>query len=173
MKMILAGVLVVASSGLAAAQSVQMTGRVAVIAASTTGATVEFDRAERRDAGVYVQNLTVTIGDLAVTADDATLEKCEIKLGANARVSLPTAESTQATNRPSYLTPVRTTRYTIPGTTGATVQFDSRDWPESVTTVPNAILTFGDLAIRADEATLEKTEIRLGANARITLPTRR
>jgi hypothetical protein len=173
MKMILAGVLVVASSGLATAQSVQMTGRVGVIAASTTGATVEFDRAERRDDAIYVQNLTVTIGDLAVTADDATLQKTEIKLGANARISLPTAESTQAATRPSYLTPVRTTRYTIPGTTGATVQFDSRDWPDSVTTVPNAILTFGDLVIRADEATLGTTEIRLGSNARLILPARR
>jgi hypothetical protein len=173
MKVILAGVLVVASFGFTAAQSVPMTGRVGVIAASTTGATVEFDRAERRDDVVYVQNLTVSIGDLVVTADDATLERAEVKLGANARVVLPTAESAQAIDRPSYLTPVSTTRYTIPGTTGATVQFDSRDWPDSVTTVPNAVLTFGDLVIRADEATLEKTEIRLGANARLILPSRR
>jgi hypothetical protein len=175
MKMILVGVLVVASPGFAAAQGVELTGRrVAVIARSTTGATVEFDAAERRNDVLYVKNINVTIGDLLVTADDATLERAEVKLGNNARVILPAPDSAQSTNRPSYLIPVSTTRYTIPvSTTGATVQFDGRDWPEKVTNVQNAILTFGDLVIRADTATLEETEIRLGANARLILPARR
>jgi hypothetical protein len=173
MKVILVGVLLIASAGLAAAQDVQPVGpRIYVIARSTTGATLEFNAAEQRENVLYVENVTITIGDLAVTADDATLERTEVKLGNNARVILPTPESVQSTNRPSYLIPVSTTRYTIPSTTGATVQFDSRDWPESVTKVPNAILTFGDLVIRADDATLEQTEIKLGANARLILPPR-
>jgi hypothetical protein len=84
------GVLLIASAGLAAAQDVQLTGRrVAVIARSTTGATVEFDAVGGRENGVYIENVTVTIGDLVVAADDATLEKTEVKLGNNARVILP------------------------------------------------------------------------------------
>ena len=173
MKMILVGVLVVVSAGSTAAQSSLLTGRRAVIARSTTGATVEFDGLELRENVLYARNVSVTIGDLVLMADEATLET-EMKLGSNARVILPSAESAQSNERPCYLIPVSTTRYTIPvSTTGATVQFDGRDWPETVTTVQNAILTFGDLVVRADEATLEKTEIRLGANARLILPARR
>jgi hypothetical protein len=174
MKMLLVGGLLIVSAGFVSAQDVQPPSRrLGVIARSTTGATVEFDAVERRENGVYVENLTITIGDVLVTADDATLDRMEVRLGKNARVLLPTPEDVQAANRPSYLIPVSTTRYTIPvSTTGATVQFDGRDWPENVPTVQNAMLTFGDLVIRADAATLGKTEITLGANARLILPTR-
>jgi len=170
--MILVGVLVVVSGAFTAAQTAQSpVRRQAVIARSTTGATVEFDQGEMRQGAVYVQNLTIMIRDLVVTADDAALEGTEVKLGNNARVTLPATESTEY---PSYLIPVSTTRYTIPlSMTGATVQFNGRAWPENVTNVQNVILTVGDLVIRADDATVDKTEIKLGANARLVLPTGR
>jgi hypothetical protein len=34
--------------------------------------------------------VSITIGDLMITADDATLKRKELKLGNNARLALPT-----------------------------------------------------------------------------------
>lgn len=86
MKMILVAVLVIASAGFAAAQINRSPDR--------TGATgtmrMQAGRGELRpDGTTYVQGLTLTFGDVVVTADDAIFERDVIKLGANGRVSVP------------------------------------------------------------------------------------
>ena len=84
MKMILVAALVIATAGFAAVQINQSPDR--------TGATgtmrMQAGRGERRpDGTTYVQGLTLTFGDVVVTADDAIFETDAIKLGPNSRVS--------------------------------------------------------------------------------------
>jgi hypothetical protein len=53
-------------------------------------AALHYDSGEQgADGTTSLRKVTITIGDFVITADDATLEKTGIKLGANARFNLP------------------------------------------------------------------------------------
>ena len=109
MKLSLVGVLVVASSSLAATQQSQeqtqckdfseVMGKIAQQTGSRTvrmerirlaGISVTANCLELRPPGFRAQgNVTLTYGDLVITTDDAVLKDGEIQLGANARVRVP------------------------------------------------------------------------------------
>ena len=90
MKETLIGVLLLAFAGFATVLVGQSRPSI-MFSSSTEKVAVQFDRGKlAADGTTSVQNLTLTIGDVVITADAATLEPTGIKLGANARVSLPT-----------------------------------------------------------------------------------
>ena len=99
MKMILVAGLIIASAVFtsAGAQINQTrSSRGYALATGTTSTTVQvkYQRAEVRPNGRYFQKVTLTVGDLVITADDALLiaagGESELQLGANARVRIPT-----------------------------------------------------------------------------------
>ena len=62
------------------------------LSAGKTEVSVQADKVETRPNGAYLQNVTLTIGDVVVTADDAVVIGTEIQLGANARIRIPPAK---------------------------------------------------------------------------------
>ena len=94
MRLTLIVALIVGSfAGYAAAQ-VRQGGesRTAYAIKSEGGSTVwlRADRMENQQTAVYGQNVTLTIGDVVIAADDATvLRGGEVRLGANARLNIP------------------------------------------------------------------------------------
>lgn len=97
MKMILVASLIIASAVFtsAGAQINQAPSSPrSVLATGTTSVTWHDERAEMRPNGTYFQKVTLTVGDLVITADDALLiatgGDSELQLGANARVRIPT-----------------------------------------------------------------------------------
>jgi hypothetical protein len=63
------------------------------LSTNTTSVSLQVGRGEQRPTGTFFQDVTLTVGDLAITADDAMLTVSggtpEIQLGANARVRFP------------------------------------------------------------------------------------
>ena len=97
MKMILVAGLIIASAVFtsAGAQINQTpSSRGYALATGTTSTTLQWERAEVRPNGTYFQKVTLSMGDLVITADDALLiaasRESEFQLGANARVRIPT-----------------------------------------------------------------------------------
>jgi hypothetical protein len=93
--MILVVGLIVASAGLSRfTPSAPMSAQVSNIShyrisAGTTEVSLQADKGETGPNGAYLQNVTLTIGDVVVTADDALVIGTEIQLGVNARMRSP------------------------------------------------------------------------------------
>jgi hypothetical protein len=97
MKMILVAGLIIASAVFTSADAQinqAPSSPRSVLATGTTSTTVHYERAEMRPNGTYFQKLTLTVGDLVITTDDALLiaagGESELQLGANARVRIQT-----------------------------------------------------------------------------------
>ena len=97
MKMVLVAGLIIASAGFASAGA--QTNQAAdspryVITSGTANVSLQVERGEMRANGTFLQKITLTVGDIVVTADDAMMvagnESAEFQLGANARVRFPT-----------------------------------------------------------------------------------
>lgn len=62
----------------------------------TPDVSLQIGRGERRPNGIYSQNMTLALGDVVVTADDALVTgtdgNVEIPLGANTRIRIPAAK---------------------------------------------------------------------------------
>jgi hypothetical protein len=63
------------------------------LSTNTTPVSLRVGRGEQRATGTYLQNVTLTVGDLVITSDDAMLiadnGTPELQLGANARLRFP------------------------------------------------------------------------------------
>ncbi len=96
MRMILVVGLIVASAGFAerfTTSNAQAPDSPTYRFTGNPDVSVQVGRGESRPNGLYAQNVTLRIGEVVVTADDALITgtggNAEIQLGANARLRIP------------------------------------------------------------------------------------